>query len=141
GDWRWRVIWPPPRGTAPGNEASVALVVEPTRPCRCLSAALLGDLGETAQLRMLGAATLPAVDVVKVSHHGSADQSPAVYAALGAAAGLIGVGADNDYGHPTDRLLGILAASGTVPLRTDEHGLILLAPGDEPGEVDVWTGR
>ena len=53
---------------------------------------------------------------------------------------MIGVGADNDYGHPTDALLGILASTGTTPLRTDRDGLILVAPGDLGG-VDVWTAR
>jgi competence protein ComEC len=135
------VLWPPPRGATPGNEASIALLVEPATPCGCLSALLLGDLGETAQLRMLGGERVPAVDVVKVSHHGSADQAASLYARADAAVGLIGVGAGNDYGHPTDELLGMLAAAGTVPLRTDRQGLILLSPGDDPGEVEVWTGR
>lgn len=141
GELRWHAAWPPPRGAEPGNEASIALLVEPAAPCECLSALLLGDLGETAQLRMAAATAIPEVDVVKVSHHGSADQSAALYAAAGATVGLIGVGADNDYGHPTGELLGILASAGTSALRTDRQGMILLAPGDQPGEVEVWTER
>ncbi len=80
------------------------------------------------------------VDVVKVSHHGSADQSAALYDRLDAAAGLIGVGADNDYGHPTERLLGILAGAGTAAFRTDAQGMILVSP-TEDGGVAVWTER
>lgn len=136
----WEVLWPPPRGATPGNEASVAL----RWACRddpCLSAVMLGDLGEEAQARMAGAARLGGADVVKVAHHGSADQSEALYASLGATVGLIGVGADNDYGHPTESLLATLAASGTTPLRTDVDGLILVAPGERPGDVEVWTSR
>ena len=135
----WEVLWPPPRGAVPGNAASVTV----RWSCgggACLDAVMLGDLGEEAQARMAGAVDLRAVDVVKVAHHGSADQSGALYERLDATVGLIGVGADNDYGHPTDALLGLLAASGTTALRTDEDGLILIAPGDE-GEVDVWTAR
>ena len=79
------------------------------------------------------------VDVVKVSHHGSADQSAALYARLDAAVGLIGVGADNDYGHPTERLLGILAGAGTSAFRTDEQGMLLVSAAD--GGVSVWTER
>jgi len=139
GDLRWEVLWPPPRGSTPGNEASVSLHwtcgADP-----CLDAVMLGDLGEEAQARMSGAVDVPPVDVVKVAHHGSADQSARLYGQLDATVGLIGVGADNDYGHPTDALLGILASTGTTALRTDEHGLILVAPGDG-GEVDVWTAR
>jgi competence protein ComEC len=54
--------------------------------------------------------------------------------------GLIGVGADNDYGHPTDRALDALAASGTAAFRTDLDGLILVAPPTESGSPPrVWT--
>jgi competence protein ComEC len=78
---------------------------------------------------------------VKVAHHGSADQSDRLYEAVRARVGLIGVGADNDYGHPTANLLGILAATGTPAHRTDLDGLILVAPGPEPGQVEVWTQK
>jgi competence protein ComEC len=107
----------------------------------CLSAVTLGDLGAEAQARMAGAADTGRVDVVKVSHHGSADQSVDLYEQLDAVVGLIGVGADNDYGHPAPTLLGLLDAAGTTALRTDLDGLILIAPGERPGEVDVWTAR
>ncbi|WP_309711690.1 ComEC/Rec2 family competence protein, partial [Pseudolysinimonas sp.] len=141
GSLAWEALWPPPRGVTPGNEASMAvrwtcLIEEP-----CLSAVMLGDLGEEAQHRLAGAVEVTRVDVVKVAHHGSADQSAGLYEHLDATVGLIGVGADNGYGHPTQGLLGILAATGTTPLRTDLNGLILIAPGDSPGEVEVWTAR
>lgn len=140
GDLGWDVLWPPPRGATPGNAASVTLDFScPQRAC--LEAIMVGDLGEEAQARLIGAADPGRVDVVKVAHHGSVDQSAALYERLDATVGLIGVGADNDYGHPTDALLGILASTGTTALRTDLDGLILLAPGDAPGAVDVWTSR
>jgi len=140
GDVGWDVLWPPPRGVAPGNPASVTLDWSCAAHA-CLEAIMLGDLGEEAQARMAGAADPGRVDVVKVAHHGSADQSAALYERLDGTVGLVGVGADNDYGHPTDALLGILAATGTTVLRTDLDGLILVAPGDDPREVDVWTSR
>lgn len=140
GELGWEVLWPPPRGVTPGNPASVT--IDWSCPAHaCLEAIMLGDLGEEAQVRLLGAADPGRVDVVKVAHHGSADQSAALYAQLDATVGLIGVGAQNDYGHPTAALLGILAASGTTALRTDLDGTILVAAGDAPGEVDVWTSR
>ena len=55
--------------------------------------------------------------------------------------GVISVGADDGYGHPTDRLLDILDATGTRAERTDLAGLVLLSPGDERGEVRIWTER
>ncbi len=141
GELRWEVLWPPARGVEPGNPASLVLAVEGGGGCRttCLSGILLGDLGEESQIRLAGAARLAGVDVVKVSHHGSADQSAELYERLRATVGLIGVGADNDYGHPTDELLGVLAAVGTRPYRTDTDGLVLVSPGDDAGSLEVWT--
>jgi len=137
----WRVLWPPPRGVEPGNPASVTIAIAPTTECACPSGVFLGDLGEESQVRLLGIGPPGHVDVVKVAHHGSADQSAAFYEAVHATVGLIGVGADNDYGHPTDALLGILVAVGTTPFRSDLNGLILVAPGDRAGELRVWTER
>ncbi len=134
----WRVVWPPKMlaGVEPGNDASVTVRVD--CDSGCLSGIFLGDLGESAQSRL---PPLDSVDVVKVSHHGSADQSASLYEELRATVGLIGVGVDNGYGHPTKKLLDVLAAVGTVPERTDQHGLILVSPGAEPGTVSVWTER
>ncbi|WP_207457496.1 ComEC/Rec2 family competence protein [Herbiconiux sp. SYSU D00978] len=141
GELRWRVLWPPAIGAPePGNDASVVLALTGVGACRagCLSALLLGDLGESAQAALARAARPAPVDVVKVAHHGSADQDAELYAALGGTVGLIGVGADNDYGHPTPELLGMLASAGTAPLRSDVDGLVLVAPGTD-GAVRVWT--
>ena len=140
GGLAWRVLWPPPRGVEPGNPASVTVEVTPVS-CTCLSGLFLGDLGEESQLRLLGADPPGRVDVVKVAHHGSADQAAQLYESVRATAGLIGVGADNDYGHPTEALLGMLAAVGTTPYRTDLDGLVLVAPGGRTGELRVWTAR
>ena len=141
GDYRWNVLWPPQRlpGIEPGNDASVTLEFEPVGQCAsgCVSSLFLGDLGEQAQSRV----AVAAVDIVKVAHHGSSDQSERLYERADAVVGLIGVGADNGYGHPTDRLLDMLARAGTTALRTDEDGLLLVSPGEAPGTVSVWTER
>lgn len=136
----WQVLWPPPRGAEPGNPASVTILATPGKGCSCLSGVFLGDLGQESQFRLLGTAHPPHVDVVKVAHHGSGDQEPRLYESIRATVGLIGVGADNTYGHPTQKLLGILSAVGTRAVRTDLDGLILVAPGDH-GAVRVWTER
>jgi competence protein ComEC len=138
GHWRWRILWPDD-GAAPGNDASVTVALDALHPS-ARSALLLGDLGEHAQVEMAGVGRPGAVDVVKVGHHGSADQSPALYDRLDAVVGLIGVGADNGYGHPTGRLLGMLSAAGTLALRTDQHGLVLVSAAPDGG-VSVWTER
>ncbi|ANJ27238.1 hypothetical protein ATC03_11395 [Agromyces aureus] len=135
GDSRWSVLWPPPH-TAPGNDASVVLELEG----RLGSAIFLGDLGEQAQARLLASASLGPVDLVKVAHHGSADQSERLYETLSPTVGVIGVGADNGYGHPTGRLLGLLDRLGTATVRSDRSGTSLLsATGD--GAFRLWTER
>lgn len=144
GELRWEVLWPPVRGAPePGNAASVTVRFDGVGECAggCLSGLFLGDLGEQSQSALLRLGTIEPVDVVKVAHHGSADQDPDLYAEVRATAGLIGVGADNGYGHPTSEALGMLAAAGTAALRTDDRGLILLAPGDGAGSVTAWTQR
>lgn len=139
GDLRWTVLWPNEKlsGIEPGNDASVTMRFEPAEPCTCLTSLFTGDLGALAQSLVLAAGPIPAVDVVKVSHHGSADQDPRLYDLADAAVGIISVGADNDYGHPTRELLEML--DDTVPVRTDRHGLVLVSASDDG--VSVWTQR
>lgn len=143
GELGWELLWPPERMVEPGNAASLVLLLRPVGECRsgCLSGLLLGDLGEVEQLRILATVRTGRVDVVKVSHHGSADQSAALYSAADAAVGLIGVGAGNGHGHPTESLLALLSEAGTAAYRTDLHGTVLVAPGPSPGELLVWSER
>jgi len=145
GELRWNVLWPGERlaGIDPGNDASVIVEFLPRPDCehQCLSSVFLGDLGESAQARLMGEHRLVRVDVVKVSHHGSADQYPPFYAALGATLGLVGVGADNGYGHPTVDTLDMLAEAGIVVARSDTDGLVLVSPGTRPGSVRIWSER
>jgi competence protein ComEC len=144
GELRWRILWPPARGDVePGNEASVAMEFDPVGDCRagCLSSLFLGDLGEEAQDGLLALSRPSHVEVVKVSHHGSSDQSAQLYERIEATVGLIGVGADNGYGHPTDAILDTLAAIGTVVERTDTQGMLLVTPGPAGDGVAVWSER
>jgi len=148
GELGWRVLWPPAGGdrdvgvVQPGNAASVTVEFRPLPGCRggCLSSLFLGDLGRRAQELLLAGGLVRPVDVVKVAHHGSADQSERLYRAVAAAVGVIGVGADNRYGHPTERLLSLLAASGTTAERSDSQGMVLIA-GSRAEGVEVWSER
>ncbi|MCY7413824.1 MAG: ComEC/Rec2 family competence protein, partial [Salinibacterium sp.] len=159
GDLRWSVLWPAPAagtggdtgsgspmvrgGFEVGNDSSLVIEFRGIGDCAsgCLSSLFLGDLGQEAQEAVMRTHSLKPVDVVKVSHHGSADQSSRLYERVAGTVGLIGVGAENSYGHPTTELLSTLQGAGTVPFRTDTDGMILLAPGVEPGTITVWTER
>lgn len=139
GGARWRVLWPLAESHAfpPGNDASVVLDV---RGGGIPAILLLGDLSASPQraLEASGALAPPYV-VVKVAHHGSADQDPALYEAAAPSLALITVGAGNDYGHPRDSILAVLEELGARIVRTDLHGV--LAVSDSPAGVRVWRER
>ncbi|MFJ3100206.1 ComEC/Rec2 family competence protein [Streptomyces sp. NPDC086835] len=121
----WQVLWPDlSRGAAPEgpNDASVALFV---RAAGGPSMLLLGDLEPPSQQRLIRAhPALPAVDVLKVAHHGSAYQEPALLAGARPRLALISCGRDNKYGHPAPRTVAALRARGALVMRTDRDGAI-----------------
>lgn len=143
GELWWSVLWPGERlsGIDPGNEASVVVEFIPRPDCqqRCLSSVFLGDLGQSAQSRLLALGAVSPVDVVKVSHHGSGDQHPELYAQVNATLGLIGVGAENGYGHPTADALQMLEDAGIIVARSDTDGLVLVSPSAVRGSLRVWS--
>ena len=137
GELRWEILWPvrdsPVMQT--GNDGSVTIGFDG----RGIRSLFLGDLGEESQDALRRSSGPGAVDVVKVAHHGAGDQSPELYAELQPTVALITVGSDNGYGHPTDAVLDILMSTGTLPLRTDQQGLLVIAPGPGGGALTVWT--
>ncbi|GLJ79230.1 ComEC/Rec2 family competence protein [Microbacterium imperiale] len=136
GDARWRVLWPRSSGVVfpPGNDASVVLTIEGGGIPRSI---LLGDLSETPQVA-LSPAVRGSFDIVKVAHHGSADQAAALYRRIGARIALIGVG-ENDYGHPRSEILDVLATTGTSVARTDRTGAAAVL-ATERG-LELWRQR
>ena len=88
----WRVLWPRKDSVAfpPGNDASVVTEFAGGGVPRAL---LLGDLSAAPQRALLRDTPLTRYDVVKIAHHGSADQEPALYEGLHPSAALITVGA------------------------------------------------
>ncbi|WNI15452.1 ComEC/Rec2 family competence protein [Actinacidiphila sp. ITFR-21] len=130
GSLAWQVLWPPagePLAPDDANDASVALLVRTAG----LTLLLMGDLEPDTQQRLLETVPdLPRVDVLKVAHHGSAYQAPALLARARPRLALISVGTGNPYGHPAARTLRSLRALGTTVLRTDHDGSITVsAPG------------
>jgi len=140
GDYTLHVLWPGEQALAePGNDSSVVVWLEPHYP-QGVAMLALGDLGEKTQTMLRSRIPAESIDVVKVSHHGSADQSPALYRDVGAAIALIGVGADNSYGHPAPSLTGVLESLGTHVLRSDQRGTLTLHRGDA-GVIELWSER
>lgn len=140
GELSWRVL--NPRSGAleaeDSNDASTAVLFA-GREYKLLT---LADLGERGQMRLaplLG--TWPASNsplILKVSHHGSADQYPELIEAVRPEYALISVGKNNNYGHPTDRTISLLQRLDSQILRTDELGSIGLEIHlATDGEVEV----
>ena len=123
------VIWPSRRidaGSVPNN-ASVVMLVETPAPepaMRGLRLLMTGDIEREAQAAIIRAIQVPAVDVVKVPHHGSANGDPRFPAWSGARAAIISVGADNPYGHPRIEAIQSWQQVGALVLRTDQDGAI-----------------
>jgi len=139
GSYELLVLWPTRQPLAKeGNDSSIVVELRPDGDCRtCVSALLLGDLGEQPQRILQAHAQLERMDVIKVSHHGSSDQHHGLYRALASTVALIGVGADNSYGHPTANLLSVLFEDSEI-LRSDQVGTVTLHK-NEAGDIVVWS--
>lgn len=137
GNATWQVLWPAPGYSTMqgGNPGSITVRFQTP----VVSAIFLGDLGEQAQNALLADSPLAAVDVVKVAHHGSGDQSAALYRRLQATLGIVSVGVDNGYGHPTQKALEMMKTAGTSITRTDQDGLILVSMVAD--RLSLWSER
>jgi competence protein ComEC len=88
---------------------------------------LTGDAEKQAEHEILeenSAETLRA-DVLKLGHHGSKNSTSLEFlAAVRPRVGIISVGEDNPYGHPSPELLERLQNAGVRILRTDRDGAV-----------------
>jgi competence protein ComEC len=131
GNIHWTVLEPEPGGaeSEDSNDGSIAMRWDASD----YTLYTMADLPEKGQMRLaenhLGwLAPRPNVPVIlKVSHHGSADQYPELIEYQHPAVALISVGAGNPYGHPTQRTLNWLAADGASVFRTDLLGGLSVA--------------
>lgn len=112
------------------NDASIAMVFR----FADYSLLALADLGEKGQMRL--AEDLDSWHqgwvaehdlVLKVSHHGSADQYAELIEHIRPSVSLVSVGESNGYGHPTSRTLKLLGRTNSLICRTDQLGSISLA--------------
>lgn len=80
------------------------------------------------------------LDVLKVAHHGSADEGlDRLLQSSRPRVALIGVGADNPYGHPTAETLTALGDAGAGIYRTDRDGTVSVVL--EPAGFRIESGR
>lgn len=137
GPLSWTTLWParvpalPPPGTSsatstdegsPENNASITMMVELSG----LRILLTGDLEPESQRAILATGADLRADVLKVPHHGSAQQDPAFIAATNARLALISAGQGNDYGHPAPRTLTLLSHQSTKTATTPTQGSLTI---------------
>jgi competence protein ComEC len=120
---QWTVLGPAAayHGTDsdPNNSSLVMLV-----SLRGFTVLLTGDVEQTAQEDMLGSGIAPRADVLKIPHHGSANQSSQFIAGVGARIAIASVGLGNVYGHPSAATLATLQHAGARTFRTDLDGAV-----------------
>lgn len=131
-----RLIGPPPMppGAPPPEDPNLraAVTVVDVGKLRMLAS---GD-AESPNVLPLAA---PSAEVLKVSHHGSADTGlPALLGQVHPRVALIGVGRSNRHGHPTPSTLAALEQNGAAVFRTDRDGAILVR-ADVHGSPTVST--
>jgi competence protein ComEC len=134
GALRLRILWPSGAPAVPGtdpNERAVVAIAD------AFGARVL--LTADAESDVLDRLDLGPVDVLKVSHHGSADPGlPALLGRLRPRVALVEVGAHNTYGHPTPQTMQALAAAVPAVRRTDRDGTVRVDL--RAGRVTVTTG-
>lgn len=132
---RLRVLWPEDAGTAtddPNNHAVVLLA-----SYGAVDALLAAD----AESRVILPLDPPAAEILKVAHHGSADEGlPELLSVVRPRIAVISVGRENDYGHPAPSTLAALERfAGLALYRTDEDGSVSVE--SDGGRIAVRTER
>jgi competence protein ComEC len=130
-----RVLWPQaaPALREPGADPNQRAIVAEAK-ADSVRVLLTAD----AESDVLGRLDLDPVDVLKVSHHGSADPGlPTVLARLHPRLAAIEVGRNNRYGHPAASTIRALASAGAAVVRTDRDGSIRVEP--RGGELRIQT--
>jgi competence protein ComEC len=158
----WHALWPDPvelplvepapgaeggragaggEGSGPNNSSIVLAVRFAGAGARAapLTALLTGDVESPEQQLLLEGSHRDELraTVLKVPHHGSANQAPGFIDAVGPGVAVISVGRDNPYGHPAARALRLAGAEGARVYRTDLDGDVVIAQTSVPGQVEV----
>jgi competence protein ComEC len=126
GGFSWEILAPSRDASEARDSNDASLVVVFENSDRVILT--LGDLGEPGQLRIQASGRMNRyIDnremILKVSHHGSADQSLAFHQLLKPDIALISVG-ENDYGHPSESAIQMLESLGAKVFTTLESGHI-----------------
>ncbi|MFR9257560.1 MAG: DNA internalization-related competence protein ComEC/Rec2 [Christensenellales bacterium] len=129
GDYVFDVL-SPREGLTGENERSLVLYTQ-SMGSKIL---MMGDLPAKSEMD-----DPPDCDVLKVAHHGSKyATSDAFVEKTTPSLAMISVGANNRYGHPTERVIKALESVGAAIYRTDESGCITLWLSDKSATVQTY---
>ena len=121
GDAEFAIVCPDRYGYGDENDNSVGLRLVYGEN----SFLICGDAGVEMEQKMMASGMELDSDVYLASHHGSNGSSSLEFLqAVSPAAVVISVGADNSYGHPTERVLNDIASVGAEIYRTDQYGTV-----------------
>ena len=130
-----RVLWPDRPGTESEDPNLLPVVLLATYGE--VDALLTADAETDVTARLLSRQ----VEILKVAHHGSADEGlENELRELRPAVAVISCGRGNDYGHPRPSTVAALRASPGLRLyRTDEDGRVVVESDGQ--RITVRTGR
>ncbi len=119
------VLWPDEENKVIENSVNNNSLVF-TLNYQNISVLFTGDIEEIAEKRILNICNKELkADILKVAHHGSKTSSCInILNAIDPKIALIGVGANNKFGHPSDDTINNLNKIKCSIYRTDEHGEI-----------------
>lgn len=131
---RWSILSANQR-TTNENNASIVLFAEIYRHGGVATALFTGDMEEDEMAQLLAEQRIPQnVDILKLPHHGAKNGGTDLIEHTRPAIALIGVGADNTYGHPHDDILEALDPRTDIR-RTDLHGTFSVTVQHTPAHV------
>jgi len=144
-DIRLEVLWPDP-GAVPAEPPDTGTGINN------VSIVLLGEVGERRFLLagdieegidpILLQRGLPAVDFLKVAHHGSRTSSTEAFLdAVRPGVAVVSAGAGNPYGHPAPATIERLQARAGRVLRTDRDGTVEIDLSAERVSVHTTGAR
>lgn len=135
GRLRLRLLWPDgrhPPGVDPNLRATVILASYGN-----IDALLTADAESPVTLPLHP----PPAEILKVAHHGSADEGlPRLLELTRPLVALISCGRDNDYGHPAPTTIAALTAASRLDVfRTDQDGRVVIETDGE--RMSTWSQR
>jgi competence protein ComEC len=104
------------------------------------SVLLTGDAGLPSEDVWVRSNAPIASRVLKVGHHGSNSATSSEFVeAVNPSVAVIQVGADNDYGHPTEEVLATM--DGRLILRSDRDGRVHIASDGRQMWIETEKGE